>query len=750
MLMKRVVDKRQVQHLRAAWFRGGLLAAAFLIAGNALAQGNEACLGCHGTRDIQAMTAKKGNFFIDPAKHKGSVHAPLRCTTCHSTISEYPHPKRVSRPDCATCHAGAVTDVPKSAHSALGAQGCASCHGSAHTTTRAEKVAPQQCATCHADAVRNYQGSIHAQLRSNGTTDAPNCQSCHGPTHKILPSREPASATAKKNLPATCGSCHANPDFLVRHKVPFARPVESFQRSVHGIAVEQGHENAASCSDCHSSHDIFPARDTHSKINHWKVPETCGACHTEIQKIYNDSVHGQAVLCGVRGSPVCTDCHGEHAILAPREPQSLVNPARVSSVTCGRCHSDERLAQRYNLPSDKVPSFEDSFHGLAMRGGSQTVANCASCHGVHNILPSSDPRSTVHPANVGKTCGACHPGAGERFAIGAVHVRPATASEHPVVRWIRVAYYVIIPFTIVFMLLHNAADFFAKMIRGGAHVRTGEQVERMNLHFRIAHWLVVLSFPTLVITGFALKFPDSWWASPILRWESQFAFRGTVHRFAGVLLVAAVVYHVIHLIASRRDRIILRYMMPGIRDLQEFTGVMKHNLGLSAERPTFGKFNYAEKIEYLAFVWGTVIMVLSGFLLWFNNFTLRWFPKWVSDAATAVHYYEAILATLSILIWHFYLVIFDPDVYPMDLAWLTGRASADHLRHTRPAYLLTLLRGQASPGPATPPPAGNIEGEIAEKEEVPAPTAAGAPSPEPAAPADSKDPESPSLPEKKT
>jgi formate dehydrogenase gamma subunit len=758
MLMMRVADQIRIRSSRSVWPRGLLLAAVFLLAGTVSAQGNEACLGCHGTRDIQAMTTKKGNFFVDPAKHKGSIHAPLGCTTCHSTISEYPHPKRVPKPDCATCHAEAVSEVPKSAHGAMGAQACASCHGSAHTTMRAERVSPKQCATCHADAVRDYQASIHAQLRSNGTADAPNCQSCHGPTHKILLAREPASATAKKNLPATCGSCHANPDFLARHKIPFARPVESFQRSVHGRAVEQGHDNAASCSDCHSSHAIFPARDTRSKINHWKVPETCGPCHTEIQKTYNGSVHGQAVLRGVRGSPVCTDCHGEHSILAPSEPQSLVNPARVSSVTCGRCHADERLAQRYNLPADKVPTFEDSFHGLAMRGGAQTVANCASCHGVHNILPSSDPRSTVHPANVGKTCGQCHPGAGERFTISAVHVATAGGpGEHAVVRWIRVAYYVIIPFTIVFMLLHNAADFFAKLIRGGAHVRTGEQVERMNLHFRIAHWLVVLSFPTLVVTGFALKFPDAWWATPILRWESQFAFRGTVHRFAGVLLVASLVYHVIHLIVSRRDRAILQHLMPGIRDVQELTGVLKHNLGLSAERPTFGKFNYAEKLEYLAFVWGTVVMVFSGFLLWFNNFTLRWFPKWVSDAATAVHYYEAILATLSILIWHFYMVMFDPDVYPMDLAWLTGKASADHLRHTRPAYLLTLLRGQAAQTSSTPQPAEKLDRELPKKKEDPAPTAdpeqkaePARESSDPAGPADSKKSDTPPPPEKKS
>jgi formate dehydrogenase gamma subunit len=661
---------------------------------------DETCLACHGTPDIQTMATKPGSFFVDPARHKASVHGPLGCTTCHTTLREYPHPKRIPKVDCATCHAAPPADVPKSAHAALGRLACASCHGDPHTVQRAAGTVPQQCAACHAGAVRDYRSSVHLEALNHGDAEGATCQSCHGPAHKILPAREPASSVSAKNLPGTCGACHANPDFLARHRIPFAKPVESYRLSVHGREVERGNAEAPSCSACHASHAIFPARDPRSKINHWKVPDTCGQCHAEIAKTYGESVHGEAVRRGVRGAPVCTDCHGEHAILAPSEPQSLVNPARVSSVTCGRCHADERLAQRYNLPIDKVPAFEDSYHGLALRAGSQTVANCASCHGVHNILPSSDPRSTVHPANLAATCGTCHPGAGQRFAIGPVHVRPATESEHPVVRWIRVAYLLLIPLTVGFMLLHNALDFFAKLIRGSVRFHSGEEIERMNLHFRVAHWLTALSFPVLVFTGFALKFPESWWAAPLLRWESQFALRGTIHRVAGVVLVASLVYHVVHLVASRRDRVILRHMRPEIQDAWDLLGVVRYNLGLQKERPVFGKFNYAEKIEYLAFMWGTAVMTVSGFLLWFNNFTLRHFPKWVTDAATAIHYYEAILAALSILIWHFYLVIFDPDVYPMDRAWLTGRASADHLRHSRPAYYLALLRNQNTSAPA--------------------------------------------------
>ncbi len=675
------------------WIVGcGLVLAA--IAGPALAQ-EAMCLACHAEPSLRSESGR--SMFVDPAKHAGSVHGALGCTACHTTIRDFPHPKRIPRVDCSGCHAEAAADLPPSAHGLLGAAACLSCHGPPHEIGRAAEASPHSCAACHADVVQQYQFSIHAQFRAAGDVQSPTCQTCHGPTHRIRPARNPASPVARRNLPETCGACHANPEFLAQHPVPFARPIESYRLSVHGRAVEAGHEQAPSCSDCHSSHAILPARDPRSTINHWNVPQTCGACHTEIANTYQESVHGKAVARGVRGAPVCTDCHGEHAILAPAEPGSLVNPARVATATCGRCHADERLAERYNLPLDKVPAFEDSYHGLALRAGSQTVANCASCHGVHNILPSSDPRSTVHPANLANTCGKCHPGAGTRFALGPVHVRPASATEHPVVAFIRITYWILIPLVIGFLLLHNLLDFLAKLIRGRFVPRTGETLPRMNLHFRIAHWLTMVSFPVLVVTGFALKFPEQWWARPLLRWESEFALRGTVHRIAGVVLLVSFFYHIAHLALSRRDRIILRLLRPGLEDLRDLWGMIRYNLGRAPERPRFGKFSYAEKIEYWAFVWGTVVMAVSGLLLWFNNFTLRHFPKWVSDAATAIHYYEAILATLAILVWHFYMTIFDPDVYPMDTAWLTGRASAEHIRHTRRFQYIVALEQQANP-----------------------------------------------------
>lgn len=592
-----------------------------------------------------------------------------------------------SAQDCVSCHEVKLDVYDKSIH---GAMACTDCHATIKALPHADKVPKVKCGTCHEDAVKAYGTSVHGRLHKQGVPDAATCSSCHGAPHEMLSATDAVSKIAKKNLPDTCGACHSNPDFLARHKIPFAKPVEAYRLSVHGRAMANGNTKAASCSDCHGSHGIQSAKDGVSATEHVRVADTCGKCHGEVLAAYSQSVHGLAVKAGAKGAPDCTGCHGEHNILAPSESGSLVNPARVSAVTCGRCHGDERLAARYNLPADKLPTFQDSYHGLAARGGAQTVANCSSCHGVHGILASTDPRSSIHPDNLAQTCGKCHAGVTSKFAIGPVHVTAATASEHPVSRWIRLTYWVLIPATIGFMLLHNGLDFLYKLRRGRHHHGTGGKVPRMNRWFRIAHALVMVSFIALVVTGFALKYPEAQWVRTLGLNGTGWA-RGFVHRVAAVVISVATVFHLVHLAVRKRDRIILTELLPRWQDAKDIVNMFRFNLGLIPERPTFRMFTYGEKMEYWAYMWGTIVMAGTGLILWANNWALRTFPKWVTDAATVAHWYEAILATLSILIWHWYMVIFDPDVYPMDLAWLTGKTSADHVRETRPEYYAQIV-----------------------------------------------------------
>ena len=251
-----------------------------------------------------------------------------------------------------------------------------------------------------------------------GAPTRPPARRATAPPTRCSPRATRTRAVAKRNLAATCGSCHANADFLARHAIPFAHPVEAYERSTHGRAVAAGNDKAPSCSDCHGSHTILPARDPAAAINHWRVPETCGRCHGEIA----EDLRGQRPRRGVRARRAATRRSAPTATAStpswrPREPGSLVNPARVSARHL-RPLPRRRAA---STPATTCPGQGAGLPGQlprprAQAAGSQIVANCASCHGVHNILSSRDPRSTVNPRQLGRTCGECHPGAGRGSA----------------------------------------------------------------------------------------------------------------------------------------------------------------------------------------------------------------------------------------------------------------------------------------------------------------------------------------------
>ena len=212
----------------------------------------------------------------------------------------------------------------------------------------------------------------------------------------------------------------------------------------------------------------------------------------------------------------------------------------------------------------------------------------------------------------------------------------------------------------------------------------------MSWAFRQTHLLLMISFTVLVYTGFALTYPESWWASPLLAWESSFGLRGWIHRVAGVALLLAGAVHVLHLTVDRQARACIREMRPGRGDLRELKERFRYYLGRRPTPPRAPWLGYGEKAEYLAVVWGTLLMGLTGVMLWAEDVVLRWLPSWTLDLATAIHFYEAVLATLAIVVWHFYAVIFDPAVYPMDPAWLKGSSAPGRERERQPpAYAET-------------------------------------------------------------
>jgi len=365
-------------------------------------------------------------------------------------------------------------------------------------------------------------------------------------------------------------------------------------------------------------------------------------------------------------------------------------------MVCSKCHASEQLNTKYNLPADRVQTFFESYHGLAAQYGSTLAANCASCHGYHKILPPSDPQSTIHKNNLVATCGKCHPGAAENFALSKVHVNTATAQAqgdlgHRINWWVRRVYLALIVAVVGSMLVHNGLIFAKKVIARRKTIDLG--VVRMNFSQRAQHAALAISFVVLAVTGFALKFPDSWLAKLL---GSSEPFRRASHRIAGIVLLLVGAYHIIYIMATRDGRKLLKDLLPRKKDLDDVTDNARYLTGLSASKPKFSRFGYAEKMEYWAVIWGTIIMGVTGLMIWFKIDATHFVPRWAVDIALTIHYYEAILACLAILVWHFYHVIFDPDIYPYNSACLNGRVSEQWLEEEHPLEAVDKTK------PATP------------------------------------------------
>ena len=392
------------------------------MAGGVRSADNTLCLGCHQDEGLSKQDARgrKIPLYVAEAEFKQSVHGELSCTDCHTQIRD-----------------------------------------DAHAAGGKKVVKGVECETCHEKVTKEYRQSLHAKAIMKGAASAAHCYDCHG-KHAIYPEKNAKSMVNPSNINKTCNRCHSDKDIVKEHALGRGpTPGELFEDSVHAQT------GAVSCASCHGGHDVKSLIDPQSSIFRSNVPHTCGACHPDIMKEFEESVHGVLAAKGRSDSPTCTSCHGIHGIKAKIDPASPVNERRIALTTCPQCHAAERISKEYGITGGKVKSYYDSFHGLSYRGGDTFSANCASCHGVHDIRPSSDPKSMIHKDNLQKTCGVCHPGASQNFAKGKIHTVASISGEEfgeKVVGWIRVIYIILIVCVIGGMTFFNFTDWLRKTI----------------------------------------------------------------------------------------------------------------------------------------------------------------------------------------------------------------------------------------------------------------------------------------------
>ena len=391
---------------------------AALAAGTAalgLAAGNDDCLACHGDKDQK--NAKGRSVFVDGESYKASIHgqAEIGCVDCHSDLKK-------------------VKDFP-----------------------HADKLKPVDCSACHDKQAVQMKASVHLQPHRAENAIVVSCADCHG-THDIRPKDDAASSVYAMNIPETCLRCHAE-RVKIKNGNEFVR---QYTQSAHYRALEKaGLSLSANCVTCHGGHDVKAMGDPEARVSRKAIIRTCGRCHVGIEKNYLEGVHGKDFVKGSKDVPVCTDCHNEHRILSPDDLSSRVYATKVAAV-CSRCHDNERLARQYGLLTSRLKSYSDSYHGTASKFGETRVANCASCHGFHDIRTSNDPKSPINAANMAKTCGQCHPGAGTNFAKGKVHV-VSTKTENKSGHVIKIVYIIAIAGLISVFLLFIAADLFHRI-----------------------------------------------------------------------------------------------------------------------------------------------------------------------------------------------------------------------------------------------------------------------------------------------
>lgn len=334
------------------------------------------CMRCHGEEKLKSSDGR--SMFVRVAEVAGSRHVKVACSQCHSEVS-------VSR--------------------------VRPCETITH---------PVDCSRCHEEIGQQYQRSKHGQLLAVGDVNAPTCKECHG-THHILGKRDPVSATFSTNVPKLCGRCHREGQkAAVRYAGAQHEIVRHYTESIHGKGLlKSGLTVTATCTSCHTAHLVLPRSDPESTVNPKNVPATCGTCHHGIQEEFINSVHSASITKTDKPLPVCSDCHSAHSISRTDETGFKLDIMDK----CGRCH--EQIAKTYF----------DTYHGKVSRLGYTKTAKCYDCHGAHDILPVTDPRSHLSRVNVVATCQKCHANATRRFAGYLTHATHHDPKKYPFLFW---------------------------------------------------------------------------------------------------------------------------------------------------------------------------------------------------------------------------------------------------------------------------------------------------------------------------
>jgi len=662
------------------------------------------CQQCHGR--IQQVHRK---IISGELWEKEPNKIPV-CVDCHSPheIRRVLYEEGMADADCLKCHGdknltadrngervSMYVDVENIRHSVHRQTACAQCHTGAtrsHERPCATVVERVDCSICHSEMAAQYVTSTHGVLADRGDPDAPQCVDCHG-DHAIKGRRDPQSSTYPTRVPDLCGQCHRQgAKAAERYKGGLTDIVENYHESIHGKGLLQsGLVVTAMCTDCHTAHHVLPRTDTASSVHHDNIPETCARCHHGIYEEFRTSIHSREINKTEKTLPTCSDCHQSHTI--KRADMDVFRFEIMDQ--CGRCHEDV------------TESYFETFHGKVSKLGYAAAAKCYDCHGAHNILPPGEPHSTLARDNIVATCGKCHPGSHRQFAGYLTHATHHDKDKYPFLFytfWFMTALLTgtfILAGTHTLLWLPRSFQAMKKNRHLREEAKGRYHYQRFKPLYRRLHFLVIISFLGLAVTGMTLKFSYLGWAQWISGMLGGFESAGYIHRICAVITFFYFFAHIFDLIRTKvKERKSWKEMLLGVnsmtfnrKDWQDFKGTLKWFVG-AGPRPSYGRWTYWEKFDYFAVFWGVAVIGTTGLMLWFPEFFTRFLPGWFINVATIVHSDEALLATGFIFTVHFFNTHFRPDKSPMDPVIVTGRIPLEELKEDRPEEYRELLQSR--------------------------------------------------------
>ncbi|MCK6573388.1 cytochrome c3 family protein [Myxococcota bacterium] len=533
------------------------------------------------------------------------------------------------------------------------------------------------CAGCHTVDVNPdaYAGAVHKDLA---------CTACH-PVEGPKPAAEDGSPTCAATFgKADCARCHEN-------------EAKEYAGSVHA-----GQRLPIACEKCHQ--DIHTLKS--HKDDKLAIAQICSSCHTR-QEDYFQSAHYENLKKGGKDAPSCADCHGLHTVA------KIDNDAKgreFHTMACLKCHDDREMMARNEVTPIAGATYLASFHGKNVRlGYPEKVAGCADCHTAHAIRDAEDPKSTVHADNLAQTCQQCHPSAGAGFAKYVAHADDYDAEKFPSLYWTRVSMTGLLVGTFLFFWIHSVLwalrSFVDRQQRRAAgllpaahdHSGEGKKTYRRFTKVQIAlHLVVIVSFLTLSLTGLPLKFNGTSWGKVIMDLLGGAVRARAIHHAAAVItfgyFLTAVGMSLRFLFAKRpagqpdatlRQRLFgPDSLFPNMRDVQDVKAMFKWFF-FKGPRPTFERWTYWEKFDFMAVFWGMFAIGLSGLMLWFPEPFSVALPGWMFNIATIVHSDEALLATGFIFTVHFFNTHFRPEKFPMDTVIFNGQISHEEMMEER-------------------------------------------------------------------